>query len=307
MTDDYELLDSGDGRKLERFGKYVLARPCSQAMWRPCKSSAEWAKADASFDRVDGNNWHGRANLPKEWQIETAGIKFKLGGTDFGHLGIFPEQRAQWAWIQERVGLCRRSMSTKEVRDSAVDLDLKPRPMLKVLNLFAYSGGSTMAAALGGAEVCHLDASKGMVEWARENARLNGLADHPIRWIVDDAHKFMKREIRRGRKYDAIILDPPTFGRGAGGEMYKIERDLKDTLGLVKDLLSDTPSFVLFSSHTPGLSQIVAENILGQLFPTAKLESGEMLLEPGGRKTEDGRRLAVACPSGIFCRAVFDK
>ena len=278
MTEDYELLDSGDGRKLERFGKYVLARPCSQAMWRPVKSAAEWGRADASFDREDGNNWHGRANLPKEWQIETAGIKFKLGGTDFGHLGIFPEQRAQWKWIRER------AKGEGEQRK------------ISVLNLFAYSGGSTMAAALGGAEVCHLDASKGMVEWARENARLNGLADHPIRWIVDDAHKFMKREIRRGRKYDAIILDPPTFGRGAGGEMYKIERDLKDTLVLVKDLLSETPSFVLFSSHTPGLSQIVAENILGQLFPSATLESGEMLLEGASLK----------CPSGIYCRAVFD-
>ena len=286
MTDDYELLDSGDGRKLERFGKYVLARPCSQAMWRPCKSTAEWDRADASFDREDGNRWHGRSNLPKEWQIETAGIRFKLGGTDFGHLGIFPEQRAQWVWIRQTI---RSAIEQSEQSNN--------RTTPRVLNLFAYSGGSTMAAALGGAEACHLDASKGMVEWARENARLNGLADHPIRWIVDDAHKFMKREIRRGHRYDAIILDPPTFGRGAGGEMYKIERDLKDTLGLVKDLLSDTPSFVLFSSHTPGLSQIVAENILGQLFPSATLESGEMLLE--------GR--ALKCPSGIYCRAVFDK
>ena len=284
MTDDYELLDSGDGRKLERFGKYVLARPCSQAMWRPSKGAAEWGRADASFDREDGNNWHGRANLPKEWQIETAGIKFKLGGTDFGHLGIFPEQRAQWKWIKDRTSIARPSG-------------------LKVLNLFAYSGGSTMAAALGGAEVCHLDASKGMVEWARENARLNGLGDHPIRWIVDDAHKFMKREIRRGHKYDAIILDPPTFGRGAGGEMYKIERDLKDTLSLVKDLLSEKPSFVLFSSHTPGLSQIVAENILGQLFPAATLESGEMLLEPSSLIPHPSS--LFPCPSGIYCRAVF--
>ena len=290
MTDDYELLDSGDGRKLERFGKYVLARPCSQAMWRPARSDAEWAKADASFDRVDGNNWHGRANLPKEWQIQTAGIRFKLGGTDFGHLGVFPEQREQWRWIRERVE--REASGGREVR---------------ALNLFAYSGGSTMAAALGGAEVCHLDASKGMVEWARENARLNGLAERPIRWIVDDAHKFMKREIRRGRKYDAVILDPPTFGRGAGGELYKIERDLKETLGLVKDLLSEKPSFVLFSSHTPGLSQIVAENILSQLFPAARLESGEMLLEPAERKTEDRRPKTIACPSGIYCRAVFEK
>lgn len=274
MKDDYELLDSGDGRKLERFGKYVLARPCSQAMWRPVKSSADWSRADASFDREDGNRWHGRSNLPKEWQIETAGIRFKLGGTDFGHLGIFPEQRAQWKWIRET---CAK------------------RPCCKALNLFAYSGGSTMAAALGGAETCHLDASKGMVEWARDNAALNGLTDRPIRWIVDDAHKFMKREIRRGHRYDAIILDPPSFGRGAGGEMYKIERDLKDTLALVKELLSDRPAFVLFSSHTPGLSQIVAENILSQLFPSARLESGEMLLEGN----------SLQCPSGIFCRAIF--
>ena len=291
MNEDYELLDSGDGRKLERFGKYVLARPCSQAMWRPTRSPAEWAKADASFDREDGNNWHGRANLPKEWQIETAGVKFKLGGTDFGHLGIFPEQRAQWRWIRQTV---RRAIEHSEQSNN--------RTIPRVLNLFAYSGGSTMAAALGGAEVCHLDASKGMVEWARENARLNGLADHPIRWIVDDAHKFMKREIRRGRKYDAIILDPPTFGRGAGGEMYKIERDLKDTLSLVRDLLSESPLFVLFSSHTPGLSQIVSENILAQLFPAAKLESGEMLLEPGSAAPA---ARSFPCPSGIFCRAVW--
>ena len=294
MRDDYELLDSGDGRKLERFGRYVLARPCSQAMWRPAKSAAEWAKADASFDREDGNNWHGRANLPKEWQIETAGVRFKLGGTDFGHLGIFPEQRAQWRWIRQRVG---EAASDQRPRSEDAAGMVLPR----VLNLFAYSGGSTMAAALGGAEVCHLDASKGMVEWARENARLNGLADRPIRWIVDDAHKFMKREIRRGRTYDAIILDPPTFGRGAGGEMYKIERDLKDTLKLVKELLSEKPLFVLFSSHTPGLSQIVAENILAQLFPDARLESGEMLLEPSASAPSP----AFSCPSGIFCRAVW--
>ena len=247
-------------------------------MWRPAKDEAAWRRADASFDREDGNRWHGRANLPREWRIETAGIRFKLGGTDFGHLGIFPEQRAQWAWIRETVRARRAAGG-----------------FVRVLNLFAYSGGSTLAAALGGAEACHLDASKGMVEWARENAALNGLAESPIRWIVDDAHKFMRREIRRGRVYDAIVLDPPTFGRGAGGEMYKIERDLKETLGLVRDLLSDTPCFVLFSSHTPGLSQIVAENILSQLFPKARLESGEMLLEGRG----------LPCPSGIYCRAIF--
>lgn len=276
MKDDYELVDSGDGQKLERFGAYVLRRPCSQAMWRPVKPDSEWSRADAAFDREDGNRWHNRGNLPKEWNIETAGIKFRLGGTDFGHLGIFPEQRAQWRWIRSRVAAAGRS--------------------LKVLNLFAYSGGSTMAAALGGAEVCHLDASKGMVEWARGNARLNGLSEHPIRWIVDDAVKFMRREIRRGRRYDGVILDPPTFGRGALGEMYKIERDLGVTLSLVGELLSENPSFVLFSSHTPGLSVTVAENILSQVFPGAELDSGEMLLEGG----------SLACPSGIYCRATWN-
>ena len=277
--EDYELLDSGGGRKLERFGGYVLARPCSQAFWRPSQPAAEWARANASFDREDGNRWHGRANLPKEWTINTAGISFRLGGTDFGHLGIFPEQRAQWRWIRETV------------RAAAAQRGRAP----SVLNLFAYSGGATMAAAMGGAEVCHLDASRGMVDWARENARLNGLSSSPIRWIVDDARKFMGRELRRGRRYDAIVLDPPTFGRGASGETYKIERDLEETLAQAGSLLSDSPLFVLFSSHTPGLSCTVAENVLGQHFPTAKLESGEMLLE--------GRSLP--CPSGVYCRAVF--
>ena len=279
MKDEYELIDSGDGRKLERFGGYVLARPCSQALWRPTRPESEWRAADASFDREDGNRWHGRSNLPEEWTISTAGIRFRLGGTDFGHLGIFPEQRAQWKWIRETCSACAKTRTPK------------------VLNLFAYSGGATIAAAQGGAEVCHLDASKGMVSWARENARLNGLEQAPVRWIVDDAHKFMKRELRRERRYDAVILDPPSFGRGAAGELYKIERDLRETLSLVKSLLSDNPLFVLFSSHTPGLSEQVARNIIGQAFPGGDIESGEMVLE--------GRSLP--CPSGIFCRATMRK
>jgi 23S rRNA (cytosine1962-C5)-methyltransferase len=274
MREDYELLDAGDGRKLERFGQYVLSRPCAQAMWKKTLPESEWRKATAAFDREDGNRWHGKSNLPKEWNISVSEIKFRLGGTDFGHLGIFPEQKAQWKWIRS---IC------------------STRPNASVLNLFAYSGGSTMAAALGGAEVCHLDASRGMVDWARGNAALNSLSSSPIRWIVDDAHKFMSREVRRGRKYDGIILDPPTFGRGANGELYKIERDLTTTLDLVSSLLSEKPLFVLFSSHTPGLSCQVAENIMKQRFPDAKLETGEMLLE--------GDRLQ--CPSGIYCRVIF--
>lgn len=275
MKDDYQLIDSGDGRKFERFGAQTLVRPCSQALWRPAHPE-RWQTAVATFDRTDGNRWHGRGALPKEWTITTQGIRFKLSGTDFGHLGIFPEQRDQWAWIRETV-------------KGAAAAGVRPR----VLNLFAYSGGSTLAAALGGAEVCHLDAAKGMVQWARENAALNDLQDHPIRWIADDAHAFLRREIRRGRRYDGVIFDPPTFGRGANGELYKIERDLKVTLELVQGVLSEKPLFVLFSSHTPGLSCRVAENIIQQAFPRCtRVESGEMLL--------DGM-----CPSGIYCRAVF--
>ena len=275
MAEDYELIDSGDGRKFERFGRVTLVRPCSQALWRP-HDAAAWARATATFDREDGNRWHGRGALPKEWTIETAGLSFRLSGTDFGHLGIFPEQRAQWRWIQDA---------------------LKGRPGARVLNLFAYSGGSTLAAARGGAaEVCHLDASKGMVQWARDNAALNGLQDRPVRWITDDAHKFLRREIRRARRYDAVVLDPPTFGRGANGETYKIARDLQETLALVKGVLSERPLFVLFSSHTPGLSCRAAENLLADAFPAASgLASGEMLLEGAGRP----------CPSGVYCRAVF--
>ena len=280
--DDYELIDSGDGKKFERFGRVSLVRPCSQALWQPAQMST-WGRANATFDREDGNHWHGRNALPKEWTIQTAGITFKLSGTDFGHLGIFPEQRPQWNWIRETVAQRQAG---------------KPVGTVKVLNLFAYSGGSSIAAAQGGAEVCHLDASKGMVQWARDNAALNGLQDHPIRWITDDAHKFLRREIRRERRYDAVIFDPPTFGRGANGEMYKIERDLKETLSLVRDVLSDHPLFVLFSSHTPGLSCLVAENIVNQAFPVKRVESGEMLLEAADPK---GRH----CPSGIYCRGIF--
>ena len=279
MNDDYELIDSGDGRKFERFGAYTLVRPCSQAMWRP-RDAAAWRTATASFDREDGNRWHGRNALPKEWTIETVGIRFKLGGTDFGHLGIFPEQREQWKWIRETV---KGGVEKRKGKGGSVS----------VLNLFAYSGGSTIAAAQGGAEVCHLDAAKGMVQWARENAALNGLQDRPVRWIADDVHKFLRREVRRGRRYDAVILDPPTFGRGANGELYKIERDLQETLGLVRDVLSETPIFVLFSSHTPGLSCRVAENIIRQAFPACRsVEADEMLL-------------GTECPSGVYCRGVF--
>ena len=271
----YELLDSGNSAKLERFGEVVLARPCAQAVWQP-QRPARWKSADATFDREDGNRWHGRNRLPQEWVIDVDGTCFRLSGTDFGHLGIFPEQRAQWTWICETVAAAGRPV--------------------RVLNLFAYSGGSTLAAARGGAEVCHLDASKGMVQWARANAALNGLESHPIRWIVDDAHKFLNREIRRGRRYDGIILDPPTYGRGGNGETYKIERDLTETLRLCRALLSDSPLFLLLSAHTPGHTPIVLGNVLTQALRGlgGAVTSGEMVLA--------GAPDVFLLPSGAYAR-----
>lgn len=275
---DYELLDSGNGAKLERFGDFVLDRPCAQAVWQK-QRPALWKKANASFDREEGNHWHGRNRLPKEWSIDVDGTAFRLSGTDFGHLGIFPEQRAQWAWIKEQV---RTAKAAKR--------------QVRVLNLFAYSGGSTLAAAHGGAEVCHVDASKGMVQWARGNAALNQLEAHPIRWIVDDVHKFMNRELRRGRKYEGIILDPPTYGRGGNGETYKIERDLTETLRLCRSLLSEQPLFLLLSAHTPGHTPIVLENILRQALRGlgGSFAAGEMCLS--------GAADVFQLPSGAYVR-----
>ena len=281
-AETYALLDSGIGRKLERFGRFVLARPCAQALWQPQQPPAEWEAADATFDREEGHRWQNRDRLPEQWNIELEGVRFRLSGTDFGHLGIFPEQREGWNWLRQalRGAIAKRGGA-------------KPR----VLNLFAYSGGSTLAAAHEGAEVCHLDASAGMVQWARENAALNNLQAAPIRWIVDDAHKFLAREVKRGRRYDAIVLDPPSFGRGAQGEVYKIERDLPRTLELCRSLLSDTPRLLLLSAHTPGVTPTVLRHLLHDAFSCARTGSlleGEMLLTGA----EDVRPV----PNGCFVR-----
>jgi 23S rRNA (cytosine1962-C5)-methyltransferase len=261
QPDEYQLLDSGNGQKLEQFGPVILSRPCAQAVWRPQRLSL-WEKAHASFDRVEGLNWSGLDRIPEFWTVNVGGIRMKLSPTAFGHLGLFPETRMLWDWISGRL--------EEEQR-------LWGRP-LSFLNLFAYSGGATLAAAKTGAACCHLDAARGMVEWARENAALNGLQEAPVRWIVDDVNKFLQREIRRGRFYDAVLLDPPSFGRGRRGELYKIEQDLLDTLENVKAVLSPEPLFVLLTSHTPGFSPMVLRNLLAQLLPPGGLECGEMLL-----------------------------
>jgi len=261
MGTDYELLDSGNGKKLERFGEVVLERPCAQAVWKP-RIPDRWNSANARFDRNDGLNWRGRGNLSDAWTVELGGVVMKLSATDFGHLGVFPETRALWKWIRSTL---------EEQREK------KGRP-LSFLNLFAYSGGATLAAAQGGSACCHLDASKGMVDWARENAALNQLQDAPIRWIVDDVIKFLRREVKRGNRYDGVLLDPPSFGRGKKGELYKIEESLMETLDLVDQVLTEDPAFVLLTSHTPGFSPIVLCNLLRQYHDTGKFECGEMLL-----------------------------
>jgi 23S rRNA (cytosine1962-C5)-methyltransferase len=275
----YELLDSGNFQKLERFGEVVLSRPCAQAVWKQTLSPIVWQKATATFFRDGGNQWRGRDRLPSTWDIGVDGTRFQLSSTDFGHLGIFPEQRDQW----------------KRIREVCGDYRKKHNRAPRVLNLFAYSGGSTLAAAHGGAEVCHVDASKGMVDWARKNATLNGLDEKPIRWIVDDVTKFLDREHRRERSYDLIILDPPSYGRGAKGEIFKIENDLPPLLSLIGKLMSDQPLGVLLSCHTPELTPISLHHLLVQQFGSSggSLEQGEMQLR--------GSANVLPVPSGSFC------
>jgi 23S rRNA (cytosine1962-C5)-methyltransferase len=272
---DYELLDSGNGLKLERFGRVVTSRPGALALWQPQKPEL-WRTATAAFDRKGGLTWRGREKLPESWVVNLRGIRLKLSTTDFGHLGVFPETFDIW----DRIAAA--------IKNRGSHADGPPR----FLNLFAYSGGATLAAAKAGAECCHLDASKGMVEWARENAALNGLENAPVRWIVDDAHKFLEREVRRGRTYDAILLDPPSFGHGARGELYKIERDLPKTLDLLRPLLSAHPLFLILTCHTPGFSPVVLANLLRQFRADGAVESGEMLLT--------GAPDVFALPSGTW-------
>ncbi len=274
----YLLIDSGSERKLERFGPILLSRPCSQAVWKESLPETEWKKADALFVREGDTKWTHHTKMPSSWLIEVSGIKFKISPTDFGHLGIFPEQQPFWTWMQEII----KTEKTK-------------RREIQVLNLFAYSGGATLAAAKAGAHVCHLDASKGMVAWARENAAANQLENAPIRWIVEDVMKFLAREQNRGKRYDAIILDPPSFGRGSKGEIFKIENSICPLLEQCRQLLSDNPLFVLFSCHTPGFSPIVMRHLLQQTMHRfgGVIDEGEMVLSGPN---------AIPLPSGTYAR-----
>ena len=239
---DYEVLDTSAGEKLERWDRYILVRPDPQVIWNTPKSDPCWRKYDARYDRssTGGGKW-SNLRLPERWQIHYKELTFNVKPMNFKHTGLFPEQAVNWDFVMDKIRKADRP--------------------IRVLNLFAYTGGATVACAKAGAAVCHVDAAKGMVAWAKDNARLSGLSDAPIRWIVDDCAKFVEREIRRGKTYDAIIMDPPSYGRGPGGEIWKLEESLYPFVKLCAGVLSDKPLFVLINSYTTGL----APSVLGYL------------------------------------------
>ncbi len=283
-TGVYQLLDCGNGQKLEQVGPYRFVRPASQAVWRPTLSASEWKNVDGVYTRYSGGNgkWSFPGKKPtKEWAIEMAGIGFINKMTDFGHLGIFAEQLDNWKILQE---LCAPAGERK----------------LKVLNLFAYTGGSSLAAARGGAEVTHLDASKTSVAWGRENQAQSGLSEAPIRWIVDDVQKFVAREVRRGTFYDGIILDPPSFGRGSKNELWKIEEHLPDLLSELKKIKSKDFKFMLLSAHSNGFTPVALKNLLQdfQGETNGRYEMNEMLIRQ--------KNSEKALPSGACCWFIRD-
>lgn len=242
---EYEILDASGGEKLERWGEYVLIRPDPQIIWNTPREHPGWSRADAHYFRSNkgGGEWEFRRKLPESWTVSWRELTFRIRPTGFKHTGLFPEQAVNWARCGEWIRAAGRPV--------------------RVLNLFAYTGGATLACAAAGASVCHVDASKGMVAWARENAELSGLSGAPVRWIVDDCEKFVQREIKRGRRYDAVIMDPPSYGRGPNGEVWKLEEQVDAMVRTCMQVLSEEPLFFLINSYTTGLSPSVMEYVLG--------------------------------------------
>ncbi len=262
---DYEVIDTSNGEKLERWGKYILLRPDPQVLWNTPKKNPAWKNLNAHYHRSKkgGGEWEF-FDLPEQWSIHYRDLTFHLKPFSFKHTGLFPEQAANWDWFSELIRNANRP--------------------IKVLNLFAYTGGATCAAAKAGASVTHVDASKGMVTWAKENAQASGLSDAPIRWIVDDCVKFVEREIRRGNHYDAIIMDPPSYGRGPKGEIWKIEEKIHPFIALCQQLLSDKPLFFLVNSYTTGLAPAVLSYLI----------STEVVTRHGGNVISDEIGLPVS-------------
>lgn len=279
---DFELIDCSEGEKLERWGDFFLIRPDPQAIWATPRTDERWNASNARYHRSEtgGGSW-SKVKLPESWQIRYRELVFNVKPMNFKHTGIFPEQAANWDWAADQIRSAGRPVS--------------------VLNLFAYTGGATVACAKAGASVCHVDAAKGMVAWGKENAASSGLAGAPIRWIVDDCAKFVEREIRRGHRYDAVIMDPPSYGRGPGGEIWKLEQNLWPFVELCEKVLSPDPLFVLINSYTTGLSasvlSYVSESVFRKRFH-CRAESQELCLPV----TESGLYL----PCGASCRCLFE-
>ena len=275
---DFELIDCSKGEKLERWGRYYLVRPDPQAIWDAPRLNSHWHDRDARYRRSEtgGGSWD-KGHLPENWKIRYGELTFNVKPMNFKHTGLFPEQAANWDWAMRKIRAANRPIS--------------------VLNLFGYTGAATVACAKAGASVCHVDAAKGMVAWGKENAAASGLSDAPIRWIVDDCAKFVEREIRRGHKYDAIIMDPPSYGRGPGGEVWKLEQNLWPFVSLCAGVLSDEPLFVLINSYTTGLSASVLSYVTESIF-TKKFGGSSESQELGLPVTDSGLYL----PCGASCR-----
>ena len=268
---DYELLDCGRGEKLERWGKYTLVRPDPQAIWNTPRRHPGWKNYDARYarSRTGGGQWV-KKELPQRWQVQYKELTFNIKPMNFKHTGLFPEQAANWDFAQKAIRSAGREIS--------------------VLNLFAYTGGATVACLKSGAEVVHVDASKGMVQWAKENAAASGVADGAVRWIVDDCIKFVQREIRRGNRYDIVILDPPSYGRGPKGEIWHLEDNLYDFVTLVQQVLSDNALAVVLNSYTTGLSASVMQYILEDV----------LVRQMGGSVSADEIGLPVTETGGVL-------
>ncbi len=245
---DYEILDMANGEKLERWKDILLVRPDPQIIWNQKQFPNKWKNANARYVRSNtgGGHWEYAKPLPESWQVKYKNLTFNIKPMGFKHTGLFPEQAVNWDWMTSKI----EETIKKEKRE------------VKVLNLFAYTGGATVACLAAGASVCHVDSSKGMTLWAKENVESSGLKEKPVRFIVDDVVKFVNREIRRGNKYDAIIMDPPSYGRGTNGEVWKFEENISDLVSLCMKVLSDKPVFFLINSYTTGISSTVMENIL---------------------------------------------
>lgn len=277
---DYEIIDAGCGEKLESWNGKVLRRPDPQAIWNTEQNNKLWKNIDGFYHRSEkgGGYWEFKNKLPEYWTVNYKNLKFKVSPTNFKHTGLFPEQATNWDYIMEKI--------SKQNRE------------IKVLNLFAYTGGATVASLYAGASVVHVDAAKGMIEWAKENVKLSNLEDKNVRYIVDDCLKFVQREQRRGNKYDAIIMDPPSYGRGPNGEVWKFENSILELINASLEIMSDKPLFMLINSYTTGISSIVLENILKQSvlekYPNAIIDSGEV-----GLPVTNGN---LVLPCGIYGR-----